>query len=72
MRTRYELTFVDAIKGATAKAVLLEIEDEQYWCPRSLIQDGDDLSYDAAASDFGNTSCDLYIVTWWLKDRGLY
>lgn len=34
---------IDNIKRATDLAVLAEINGEEYWIPRSVIEDGDDL-----------------------------
>jgi len=65
-----KLIFVDAIKAATEKAVLLEIEDDEYWCPRSLIEDGDEIHYDSG-SDFVGTSCELYVAEFWCEENEL-
>lgn len=66
------LTFVDAVTGATAKAVLLRIDNEEHWCPRSLILDGDTVKFDSVNCDFGNASEEFYIEDWWLVNRGIY
>ncbi len=67
----YELIFIDAVKAATDAALLLEIEGDEYWCPRSVITDGTEYEFDKLEADFGDTSDEFYIKRWWLEKQGL-
>ena len=69
-----KLIFVDAIIAASEKAVLLEIEGEEFWCPRSLIVDGDELENEnSVEADFGDrgSNCELWIKEFWCEENGL-
>lgn len=54
------------VRRTTPDAVLIRPQggtsDEDFWCPRRVIRDGDTLEQ-------GDT--DLDIETWWLRKKGL-
>ncbi len=53
---------VDKILRATDKALLLKIDDEEIWVPRSMVADGDD--YEAGDEDV------TISVTEWFANKG--
>jgi hypothetical protein len=60
---RFAQTTISAeITRATDKAVLVEIDGEQHWIPRSVCLEGDML-------DVGDT--DIIVADWWLEKEGL-
>ncbi len=59
----FELIFAD-ILAATDKALLLEIEGEEFWVPRSQIEDGH------LFTEFCNDT-EFQIKTWFCKKEGL-
>lgn len=60
---RFAQTTVNAeIKRTTDKAVLIEVDGEDHWVPRSVCLDGDAL---AVGDD------DLIVADWWLEKEGL-
>lgn len=54
---------IDKIKRATDLAVLAEIGGSEYWIPRSVIEDGDDLD----EGDFG----EINVAEWFAQKEGL-
>lgn len=57
------MTTIDAeITRATGKAVLVTIDGDEHWIPRSVCLDGD-------ALDVGDA--DLIVADWWLEKEGL-
>ena len=54
----------DEIKAETDKALLVVIDDEEYWIPLSQIADSDDYS----KGDCGGT---ISVSEWWAKKEGL-
>jgi len=53
-----------SVKAATDKALLLEIEDEQVWVPKSVIAD-------VADYEFGDEDVMISIHEWWCDKNGL-
>lgn len=63
---------VDCIAAATDKALLLSIDGSSYWCPRSLIDEGDTYESNSAEADFGVVKPQtLLIQDWWLEENHL-
>ena len=57
-----QTTLHNEIRKATDKAVLIVVDGEDHWVPRSVCLDGDSL----AEGDE-----DLIVADWWLKKEGL-
>ncbi len=55
-------TIAAEIKKTTDRAVLVVIEGEEHWIPRSVCLDGDSLS---VGDD------DLIVADWWLEKNGI-
>ncbi len=56
----YIETEVKKIIAATTKALLCRLEDdEEYWIPRSQVEDADDF-------EAGETECVMYISDWFV------
>ena len=64
----YQLIFADIIR-TTKKAVLLDIDEHEYWVPRSVIQDGDSVSEFYEVSDWPQS--EFWIKTWFCETEGL-
>lgn len=66
----YELIFTDAVIKTTKRAVLFEIEGQEIWVPRAVIDGGDEIK---DPSDFDDAPRDgeYYIQTWFCKKEGL-
>lgn len=63
MSARFRQTTIHAeITKATGKAVLVVIEGDEHWIPRSVCLDGD-------ALETGDE--DLIVADWWLEKEGL-
>ncbi|TXG96259.1 MAG: hypothetical protein E6R08_09810 [Nevskiaceae bacterium] len=63
MSARFKQTTLNAtITRTTDKAVLVVIDDEEHWIPRSVCLDGD-------ALETGDE--DLIVADWWLEKEGL-
>lgn len=63
MAARFAQTTINAeITKATDKAVLISVDGEDHWVPRSVCLDGDAL---AVGDD------DLIVADWWLEKEGL-
>lgn len=58
---------VDQVKAESDKAILVEIEGEQVWVPKSQIHDDSEV-YSKASGEGGG---DLVVSTWWAEQRGL-
>ncbi|WP_048647528.1 hypothetical protein [Nitratireductor soli] len=62
-RNGFGQTTIEAeITRATDAAVLVDLDDQEIWIPRSVCLEGDTL-------DVGDT--DLIVADWWLEQEGL-
>jgi len=60
----YSALAVERIVRVTDKAVLVRVDGDDYWFPRSTIEDGEDI-------EAGHEELDLHVQEWVLEERGL-
>lgn len=58
---------VEAVEAETDKAILVEIEGEKMWVPKSQIDDDSEV-YSKKSGEGGGT---LIVSEWWAKKNGL-
>lgn len=59
----YSTLDIDTVVKTTDRAVLVEVGGEEYWIPRSVIEDGDEL-------DEGDNG-EIEVADWFLRKEGL-
>jgi hypothetical protein len=61
---RTVLIAVDRVEHETDLALLLVIDGEEVWCPKSVVEDVDEVSK-------GDEDVELNIAEWWCEREGL-
>lgn len=56
---------VETVKAETDRAILVEIEGEEVWVPKSAIEE------ESEVWSQKNGSGDLIVARWWAEKRGL-
>jgi len=62
---RYEYVEVEDVIRSTDKALLVKIDGDEYWLPKSQVLNADEVD----PGVFGTQ--ELEISRWWLKEQGL-
>lgn len=58
---------VERVKRVSDKALLCEIDGEEYWVPKSQIVDGGAVTAESEEGAEG----DIVVTAWWAHERGL-
>lgn len=58
---------VERVKRVSDKALLCEIDGEEYWVPKSQIVDGGAVTAESEEGAEG----DIVVTAWWARSRGL-
>lgn len=58
------------VKHATAKALLCDIDGEEYWVPLSVLHDDSEIYVDEEKELQGSPG-KLVVKPWWAKEKGL-
>ncbi len=63
-QSSYVQVDVTVIVRETEAAFLIEVDGEQYWCPKSQVESAD-------TYEMGDQEVTLSITEWWAKKEGL-
>lgn len=61
---KYILVPVDKVVAATDMALLLEVDGEEYWVPKSQMEDPDEFVR-------GDRNVEIFMTEWIAKQKGL-